>query len=59
MEQERSKEFIRGVAALREYLAANFEKYNARDPQTGANIQRFSGPEIADIIRRVELPAKP
>ena len=36
-----------GVTAMAEHLAKNFEPYK---------IQKFSGPEIADIIRRCERP---
>lgn len=47
-EQDAAKHFHRGVSALREHLAVNFERYT---------IQRFSGPEIADIVRRAVLPS--
>lgn len=47
-EQERKKEFLRGVNAMREYFAKNMEVYKRN--------QMFSGPDIAAIIRRVDGP---
>jgi hypothetical protein len=45
--REKAEYFRNGVITLREHLATQFGKYT---------IQRFSGPQIADIIRRAELP---
>jgi hypothetical protein len=44
-----------GVEAMAKHLAEQFEKYKSRDSR-GDYIQRFGGPEIADIIRRCERP---
>jgi hypothetical protein len=44
-----------GVETMAEYLADQFAKYSSRDG-SGNYIQRFAGPEIADIIRRCERP---
>ena len=46
-EQDEAKAFHKGVQAMRDYFAANMEAYK---------LQRFSGPEIAAIVRRVEGP---
>ncbi len=46
-EQTTGRAWHEGVSAMAEHLAKNFEVYR---------IQKFSGPEIADIIRRCERP---
>ena len=53
--QEQAQAFHRGVEAMAEHVAKAFDVYKARD--SGGNlIQRFGGPEIADIVRRCERP---
>lgn len=46
--QKRAEAFVEGVNAMREYLAVNFEPYPP--------LQKFSGKEIAAIVRRVDGP---
>lgn len=53
--QQIGRAWISGVEAMAEHLAKNFEAYKSRDTN-GNFIQRFAGPEIADIIRRCERP---
>lgn len=53
--QTMGRSFHAGVEAMSEHLAERFGQYKARDG-SGQFIQRFSGPEIADIIRRCERP---
>jgi len=47
-----------GVEAMAKHLAEQFDKYSSRTRE-GHYIQRFAGPEIADIIRRCARPALP
>lgn len=56
--QRYAKAWHEGVSAMAEHVAANFTKYSGRDGN-GTFIQRFSGPEIADIVRRCERPKCP
>ena len=44
------QEQAQAVVAFREALAKSFERYT---------IQRFSGPEIAAIVRRAQWPSEP
>ncbi len=46
-EMAETRGFAGGIEAMRTFLAERFEVYK---------IQRFSGPEIADVIRRCEAP---
>jgi hypothetical protein len=46
-QQQSARAWHEGVSAMADHLAKNFEPYL---------IQRFSGKEIADIIRRCERP---
>lgn len=48
-EQEQAQAFQKGVEAMRKHLAVNFDTY-------AKSLSRFSGPEIAAIVRRVEGP---
>lgn len=48
--QNSDKWFLKGVSAMREYLAGNFDAYG------NGQMQRFSGKEIGDIVRRVKGP---
>lgn len=56
LEQEQAQAFHKGVEAMAKHLADQFGKYSGRDSR-GDYIQRFGGPEIADIIRRCQRPA--
>jgi hypothetical protein len=47
-EQEEAKAFHKGVEAMRDHIAANFENYG--------NYQRWSGAEFAAIVRKVDGP---
>ncbi len=47
-EQDEARAFHRGVEAMREHIAVNFDRY-------GPN-QKWSGPQFANIVRRVEAP---
>lgn len=50
--QQRNEAFVEGVNAMRRLVADQFAKYDPR-------VQRFSGPEIADIVRRCAPPPVP
>lgn len=54
-EQTAGRAWSAGVEAMAAHLAKNFEVYKSRD-SSGQYIQRFAGPEIADIIRRCGRP---
>lgn len=56
--QRYAKAWHEGVSAMVEHLATNFAKYTAKDGR-GVLVQRFSGPEIAGIIRGCERPECP
>ena len=51
MEQDQKREFLKGVAAMREYFAGSMEGYPP--------LQRWTGAEIAAIMRRVSGPKFP
>ena len=54
-EQTGARAWSAGVEAMAEHVARAFEAYKSRD-SSGNLIQRFGGPEIADIVRRCERP---
>jgi len=54
--QTTGKAWHEGVEAMAKHLADQFDKYSNRNRE-GQYIQRFAGPEIADIIRRCARPA--
>lgn len=49
--QDFDQAFLKGVNAMREHLASNYEGYKS--------FQKFSGPEIAHTIRAVPGPPLP
>jgi hypothetical protein len=53
--QTQGRAWHEGMEAMAKHLAEQFAKYSSRDG-SGNYIQRFAGPEIADIIRRCERP---
>lgn len=48
--QQRNEAMVEGIELMRKYLSGQFDVYK---------IQRFSGPEISDIIKRCAPPKLP